>query len=411
MVGNELESSLNELDEIRKREASTTLRLNAKIAALTKQRDEMKNKFESSEKKYKNLKRMFGEASEHLKKPDPTQVVGNRLRKDDLDPERKKESKISSDELSSASSNEAQAKKAREIDVHARREAGILQRDRKTEDEPADNENLQEWMRATNSAIQEMQRCLAEVKGKLFEFSDKFESSLQIYDCEDNKDVKNCGTKQTNNQQQKQQQQQEEIPAHVCHNSTNLSKDTAKNSVQAKQWELDGLCSDEKVEDTSGKTEEIHEHAGFRGDVEECAGTPHEKHERREDGLLETHSLTWFLRQLAAHEIIVKTCCDPTLNGCKCACHSNVDRNNNATASSGYISEDASSPSMGSNPRWEKVCAGSNMQSHDGSVPECVLTCRRLGDWGLVGNDYVQRHIVTSSPIIATLRDLKPDEV
>ncbi len=176
---------------------------------------------------------------------------------------------------------------------------------------------------------------------------------------------------------------------------------------------LDELRKGEKVDGRSGKTQEMYEHAGFQRDVEECVATSQGKHESGTEGLLEkeAHCLVCLLKQRQAHPFLISPCCSTSFrNGCKCACHSNEHRNN-TTVSSGYISEDMSSACTGSNPRWDKVCVDSNRRCNEVSVPECVLACRRLGDWGLTGNDYVQRHIVTSSPIIATFRDLKPDEI
>ena len=503
-VGNlQFESSLNEeLDGIRKREASTTLRLNAKIAALTKQRDEMKSKLESSERKCRNLKKMFGEVSSNpSEKSDTVQMLGDCLKKKNLTPETKGEKKTSSDELSSASSNEAQTGKARGVDVHERDEAGILQRDRKMENGPVgimsgnvDTLRLEEWIRDTSRTILDMQRCLVEVKGKLFAFSDKFESFLKIHSNEEIKDlnqtISDCGTKQASipqRQQQKQQQQQQqqqqqeqqqqqqqqqqqlqqqqqqqqqeeqqqqqqqqqqdkilelcasdfddesqEMPVDVCHNSdniVNIAEDITESTVQAKQWkriqveddETPEFCVDD-IDSKLGTFQDVaglrntdvstDEHSRFERDFEERGGASPGKNERETDEMLKTHCLTCILKQMATHGIVVKTCSNAAfLNGCKCSCHSNAHRNNNSTISSGYSSENASSPSIGSNLPWDKVCVDSNIQCHEVDAPESVLAGRRLGEWGLTGNDYVQRHIVTSSPIIASFRDLKPDEV
>ena len=181
---------------------------------------------------------------------------------------------------------------------------------------------------------------------------------------------------------------------------------------------LDELYTGVSVDGEIGKSEQIHEHAAFQRDIKERVGTSQGKHECTTSGFLEnkTHCMACFLKLELAHRILVTPCqCNTSfLNGCKCACHSNVHRNNsatNATKSSGYITKNASSACMGTDPRWDKVCVDSNPQWNHESVPECVLECSRLRDWGLTGNDYVQRHIVTSSPIIATLRDLKPDEI
>ncbi|CAB4028009.1 Hypothetical predicted protein [Paramuricea clavata] len=181
---------------------------------------------------------------------------------------------------------------------------------------------------------------------------------------------------------------------------------------------LDELCTGVSVDGEIGKSERIHEHAAFQRDIKDRIGTSQGKHECTTSGLLEskTHCMACFLKLELAHRILVTPCqCNTSfLNGCKCARHSNVHRKNsatNATKSSGYITKDASSVCMGTDPRCDKVCVDSNPQWNHESVPKCVLECSRLRDWGLTGNDYVQRHIVTSSPIIATLRDLKPDEI
>ena len=99
------------------------------------------------------------------------------------------------------------------------------------------------------------------------------------------------------------------------------------------------------------------------------------------------------------------------LNGCKCECHLQGHSDNNTSISSGYKSEDTSSGCMGSISRWDKEGVHSNSEQDKASVPQCVLLYRGLKDWGLNGNDYVQRHIVTSSPVIAAFRDLKPHEI
>ena len=75
------------------------------------------------------------------------------------------------------------------------------------------------------------------------------------------------------------------------------------------------------------------------------------------------------------------------------------------------MSDDVSSVYTGPNTRWDSDLSRSDSRWQKICVTDRTPTFRPYGDWGLTGNDFVLRHIVTSSPIIATLRDLKPQEI
>ncbi|CAB4045435.1 Hypothetical predicted protein, partial [Paramuricea clavata] len=179
----------------------------------------MKSKLESTEENYKNVKKMLGETSKSEKsaiRPENVKDVDSCFRKETLKTETRSDdsriqsqrqrkdlaqncdwkAKISSDELSSASSSETQTRKAREVNENGRSETGILRRDRKTENSPVvireenmDKASLQKWIRDTNRTIHDMQRCLVDVKGVLFGLPGKFENILKIHYGEGVKDL------------------------------------------------------------------------------------------------------------------------------------------------------------------------------------------------------------------------------
>ena len=182
---------------------------------------------------------------------------------------------------------------------------------------------------------------------------------------------------------------------------------------------FDGLRSSKTVGERTIDQEKLQ-----MGDHKEGRHISERKHELcGTNGWLE-NTMDCLFRQIPNHQIPSHSCRNGSFvdnhtlhrmgtfsNGCKCACHLQANQDNDTSVSSGYKSEDASSGCMGSISRWDKAGAQSNPQQDKASVTECVLVCRGLKDWGLNGKDYVQRHIVTSSPIIASLRDLKPHEI